>query len=73
MDISNQIKWNNISYLATTTTTLLSCQVEEQHLNNVQQTNKKTAETNKSAVFDSGATSNCGMVGDIHTNNRSFF
>ena len=54
----------NISYLATTTTTPLSCQVEEQQINFVQQKQKKIKKKQNSAVFDSGATSNCGMVGD---------
>ena len=56
-----------MSYPATTTTTTmtpLSCQVEEQQINFVQQKQKKTAKKSNSAVFDSGATSNCGMVGD---------
>ena len=48
-----------MSYLAALTTTPLSCQVEAQ-----QQKKKKKKKKGKSAVFDTGATSTCGMVGD---------
>jgi hypothetical protein len=62
IDISNKFKWNNITYPTATTTTPLSCQVDEQQINNVEETKKKTKGT--SAVYDTGATSTCGMVGD---------
>ena len=65
IDISNNYKWNNVSYLATPTTTPLSCQVEAQHqCNNMHQKQKKQKMKGTSAVYDSGATSTCGMIGD---------
>ena len=62
IDISNKFKWNNVIYPTATTTTPLSCQVEEQKINNIHQTQTKKKE--KSAVYDTGDTSMCGMVGD---------
>ena len=64
IDISNKFKWNNITYPTTTTTTPLSCQVEEQQINNIHQKQNKKKQKGKSAVYDSGATSTCGRVGD---------
>jgi hypothetical protein len=67
IDIKSKFKWNNLTYPTTTTTTPLNCQVEEQHqCNNMQQKQQKKKKkiNGTSAVYDSGATSTCGMVGD---------
>ena len=64
IDITSKFKWNNLTYPAATTTTPLSCQVDKQHINNVHQKQKKQKKKGNSAVYDTGATSTCGMVGD---------
>ncbi len=65
IDISNTYKWNNHISTSTpniSTQTPLSCQVEEQQKKARRKNTKKSK--GKSAVFDTAATSSCGMLGD---------
>ena len=65
VDISNTYKWNNIKYPATPISTPLSSQVEElQHIVNINARSSVADQKGNSAVYDTGATSNCGREGD---------
>ena len=65
MKLTNLYKWNNLTYPGPRIKTPLSCQVEEQlaQINTAVHTDNKNKK-NGTVVFDTGATSNCGMVGD---------
>ena len=65
MILTNLYKWNNLTYPRPSIKTPLSSQVKEQpsQINSAVHTDNKNKKKGTS-VFDTGATSNCGMVGD---------